>query len=153
MSVGNAVRRALYGRMTGDSTLRNLVGAAPVGYNANNKAIYSDVAPAESGTPFVVFFQTSSVPMGDTFGPRGAEVENDLWTIKAVSRDGSADEAEAVQARLDALLTDPTGGLAISGVLAASTVYCRRESDVNYSEVQDGVTYFHRGCVFRLIWQ
>ena len=173
MSTGNAVRRAIYGRMTGDTTLRNLVGTAPAGYNTNNKAIYSDVAPAESGTPYIVFFQTSGVPMGDTFNPRGTATENDLWTIKAVARmarptevtsptnKSAQDAAEGIQDRLDTLLTDPTGGLTIAGAVPpagvsaadwATTVYCRRESDISYSEQTDGVVYFHRGCVFRLIW-
>ena len=140
-----------------------MLGTAPAGYN---KAIYSEVAPEETGLPYVVFFQTSGVPMGDTFSPRGTATENDLWTIKAVVRmarpsevvkptnRSAQDAAENIQDRLDFLLTDPTGGLAIAGAAGeASTVYCRRESDISYSEVSDGTVYFHRGCVFRLIWQ
>ena len=62
-----------------------------------------------------------------------------MWTIKAVDRAESADDADDVVTRLDALLTD--GALTISG---ASQLYLRRESDLpSYSEIVDGIRYIH----------
>jgi hypothetical protein len=49
---------------------------------------------------------------------------------------------------LDALLTD--GVISIS---ARTQLYLRRESDVDYGEVVDGVAYRHAGSLFRLMYQ
>ena len=105
--------------------------------------------------------------MGDAFvkvGTATVSTKNDLWTVKAVVRHprptdapppantkSAQDAAEDIQARIDFLLTDKA--ISIAGALDTTTTLVRRESDVSYSEVSDGTIYFHRGCVFRLIWQ
>lgn len=135
------VRRALYGRMAGDTTLNNLLGTPASGYS---KAIYHQQAPAGADYPVVVFQKQAGNPT-EAFGAPSA-FENDVWLVKAVDESTSADDAEAIQARLNVLLNDAS--LSISG---STLAYLRRQSDVEYPEVADGVQYRHAGALFRLI--
>jgi hypothetical protein len=135
------VRRALYGKLASDTTLTGLLGTPATGYT---KSIYYQEAPSGAGFPFVILNKQSGVPTGAFSDP--AALDTDVWLIKAVDRASSADAAEAVQARVQALLNDAT--LSISG---ATHLYLRRESDVDYSEVSSGVTYRHAGSLFRLM--
>jgi hypothetical protein len=127
--------------MAGDTTLNALLATPPSGYS---KSIYHQQAPGGAQFPFVVFQKQAGTPT-EAFGDPDA-MDTDVWLIKAVDRSTSADGAEAVQARLQALLNDAT--LSISG---ATLLYLRRQSDVEYPEVSDGVTYNHAGALYRLV--
>lgn len=135
------IRRAIYGKLSGDTTLNNLLGTPATGYT---KSIYYQIVPAGAQFPFVVFQKQAGTPT-QAFGAPSA-METDVWLVKGVDRDTTADDAEAIQARVMALLNDTT--LTISG---ANLQFLRRESDVDYSEVDDGVTYRHAGSLFRLV--
>jgi len=137
------VRRAVYGKLSGDTTLNNLLGTPASGYT---KSIYHQQAPAGASYPLVIINKQTGTPT-EAFGDPSA-FETDVWMVKAVDRSNSADTAEAIQARLDALLSD--GTLSISG---ASLMYLRRQSDVEYSETDDGVRYQHAGSLYRLLYQ
>ncbi len=138
-----ATRRALYGKLAGDSTLNNLLGTPPSGYS---KSIYDGEAPASANYPFVIINRQSGNP---TYAMATTPAyETDIWLVKGVDRNTTADTAEAIAARLDALLTD--GVLSISG---ATQLYTRRESDVDYQEDQDGRVYHHVGSLYRLLFQ
>lgn len=144
--MSTAVRRAIYGKLSGDSTLTNMLGAAPTGYT---KAIYHDPAPEGTGFPFVVLSKSSGIPT-ESFGSytNGGTFayETDVWLIKAVDQSPSADVAEGIAARITTLLNDAS--LSISG---GTTMYLRRQSDVEYSEVIDGETFRHAGSQYRLL--
>lgn len=136
-----AVRRALYGKMAGDSTLNALLGTPPTGYS---KSIYYQQAPQGAQFPYVVFSKQAGTPR---YGLGARAYDNDIWLIKAVDRNDTADPTDNIASRLDALLTDST--LSISG---RTQLYLRRESDIDYPEEVDGVTYRHAGSNFRLIY-
>lgn len=136
------VRRALYGKLAGDTTLNNLLGTPAAGYS---KAIYHQEAPQDADHPLVIFSKQSGVPTQAMSDP--SAYETDIWLVKAVDRNTSADPAESVAARITALLNDAS--LSISG---ADTLYLRRQSDVEYSEVDRGQKYQHVGSLFRLIY-
>jgi hypothetical protein len=127
--------------MAGDTTLNALLASPPSGWS---KSIYHQQAPAGAQFPFVVFQKQAGTPT-EAFGDPDA-LDTDVWMVKAVDRSTSADGAEAIQARLQALLNDAT--LSISG---ATLLYLRRQSDVEYPEVSDGVTYNHAGALYRLV--
>jgi hypothetical protein len=127
--------------MAGDTTLNALLASPPSGWS---KSIYHQQAPGGAQFPFVVFQKQAGTPT-EAFGDPDA-MDTDVWMVKAVDRSTSADGAEAVQARLQALLNDAT--LSISG---ATLLYLRRQSDVEYPEVSDGVTYNHAGALYRLV--
>lgn len=137
-----AVRRALYGKMSGDTTLTGYLATPPTGYS---KSIFYEVAPSGADFPYVIFQKQAGTPR---YSFAANAYDNEVWTIKGVHEGGSADTADNIASRLDALLTD--GALSISG---KTQLYLRRESDVDYAEVRDGVTYRHAGAMFRLIYQ
>lgn len=141
MSAKVDVRRALYGKMAGDSTLTGLLGTPAAGYS---KSIYYEQAPAGASFPYVMFNKQAGTPI---YAFRARALDNDIWMIKGVARSDSADVVDDIASRLDALLTD--GTISISG---RTQRLLRRESDVDYSEVVDGVTYRHAGSYFRLIY-
>ena len=135
------VRRALYGKLAGDITLNSLLATPATGYV---KAIYYQQAPSSAAFPFVTFSKQAGTPT-EAFGDPDA-LDTDVWLVKAVDRNTTADTAEAIQARIQTLLNDAT--LSISGV---NHLYLRRQSDVEYPEISDGVTYVHAGALYRLV--
>jgi hypothetical protein len=139
--VSTAARRGIYGKLAGDTTLNNLLGTPPTGYS---KSIYYQEAPAGASFPLVVFQKQSGVPTEAMTDP--SALETDIWLVKAIDHNTSADTAEAIQARVIVLLND--AALSISG---AATLYIRRQSDVEYPEVTDGEQYKHAGSLFRLV--
>lgn len=136
------IRRAIYGKLSGDTTLNNLLGAPASGYS---KAIYHGNAPTDAKFPLVVFHKQSGVPT-EAFGAPSV-MESDVWLIKAVDQSTSADTAEAVQDRLKTLLNDAS--LSISG---GTLLYLRRQSDVEYPEEAGGAMYAHAGSLYRLVY-
>jgi len=139
--VSTPVRRAIYGKLAGDTTLNGILGTPPAGYS---KSIYHQQAPAGAGFPYVLFQKQAGNPT-EAFGDPSA-IDTDVWLVKAVDRNTSADPAEAAQARIIVLLNDAS--LSISGSVL---LYLRRQSDVEYPEEIDGVQYKHAGSLFRLV--
>lgn len=154
------VRRALYGKMAGHSHLTSLLAPSAVpGISA--KAIYHQVAPSGAGFPYVIFFKAAGTPH---YSMGRLAYDNEIWTIKGVAEgQNAADLADNIAFQLDELLTsqrtDSTSNTFISGVVSiagadsATRPYLRREADVEYSEVVDGVLYAHSGANYRLIYQ
>lgn len=139
--MSTATRRAIYGKMSGDTTLTNMLAAGAPGYT---QAIYHYEAPQDVRFPFVIFSKSSGVPTEAMSDP--SAYETDVWLIKGVDQSSSADKVEAIAARIAVLLNDAS--LSISG---ANLMYLRRQSDVDYSELSDGVSYRHCGSLFRLV--
>lgn len=136
-----AVRRALYGKLSGDTTLSGMLAAPPTGVT---KSIYHQVAPSGAEPPYVVFFKSSGTPR---YGIGARAYDDELWTVKGVAHE-NPDAADDISSRLDVLLTD--GTISISG---RTQLILRRESDVEYGEVIDGERYQHAGALFRLAYQ
>jgi hypothetical protein len=137
-----AIKRAVYGKLSGDTTLNNLLGTPAAGFT---KSIYYQVAPESAAFPYVLFAKQSGVPT-EAFNDPSA-YDTDTWLIKGVDRSTSADTAEAIDGRIQTLLND--GTLSISG---GALLYLRRQSDVDYGEVVEGVQYKHAGSLYRLVW-
>jgi hypothetical protein len=134
------IRRALYGKLAGDTTLNNLLGTPAAGYS---HSIYYQSAPPEASFPFVVFNKASSNP---TYTLATNAMDTDVWTVKGVDRNTDTDPVENIASRLNVLLTD--GTISISG---KTQLYLRRDGDYDYSEDVKGQTYCHAGSEFRLI--
>lgn len=138
------VRRALYGKLAGDTTLNNLLASPPAG---RSKSIYYNYAPDAANFPFVVFQKQAGTP---TYANASKPAyESDVWLVKAIDQNSTADRADAVADRLDDLLTD--GTLSIAG--GDTVMWLRRESDVVYEEVEDGQVFVHSGSLYRLIYE
>lgn len=136
-----ATRRAIYGKLAGDTTLNALLGTPPAGWS---KSIFYGVAPQNATAPWVIFQRQSGVPR-EAFGDPSA-VETDVWLVKAVDRNTTADTAESIQSRIATLLND-----AVLSVSGASLMYLRRQSDVDYPEVVEGVVFRHAGSLYRVV--
>lgn len=141
------IRRAIYGKLAGDTTLNNLLASPPA---TQSKSIYHEQAPDNAQHPYVIFNQQAAT-RAYAFG--GRAMDNELWLVKGVARKGdgtaSADDvAGDIADRLDALLTD--GTLSISG---ETQLYLRFENPVRYSENPEGSPRIvHAGALFRLIY-
>lgn len=135
-----AVRRAIYGKLSGDTTLNALLETPAPGFS---KSIYYELAPEGAQFPYVIFNKQSGTPR---YSLSSLAMDNDVWMVKGVDRSDSADAVDTIASRLDALLTD--GALSISGKVQ---LYLRRESDLDYAEVTDGTAYRHSGGLFRLV--
>lgn len=136
-----AIRRSLYGKLSSDTTLNALLATPAAGYA---KSIYFHQAPADAAFPYVLFQKMSGVPT-ETFGDP-AFMEGDTWLVKGVDRSPSADRVESIAERVNVLLNDAS--LTIAGT---SLLYLRRQSDVEYPEVDDGELYHHCGAMFRVV--
>lgn len=138
-----ATRRAIYGKLAGDSTLNGLLASPPAGWS---KSIYYNQAPDGAPFPFVIFSRQSGIATYTNVTKPAFEL--DIWLVKGVDRSATADTAEAISARIDALLTDAS--LSISG---STLLYLRRQSDVDYPEVTDNIRYVHSGSLYRLVFE
>jgi len=140
--MSTALRRAIYGKLAGDATLNALLATPPSGYS---KSIFYQQAPGSATYPLVIISKQAGTP-SEAFGDPSA-LETDIWLVKAIDNETTADTAEAIQARVSVLLNDPTG-FSISG---ATLCYLRRQSDVDYGEEVDGVFYSHSGSLYRVV--
>lgn len=141
--MSKALRRAIYGKLAGDTTLNNMLGTPAPNYG---KSIYHSKGPDKAGYPFVTIDRQSGIPT-HAFG-KPIAFEEDVWIIKAIDRALSADAADDIAARLDVLLNDAV--LSISGY---DLMYLRRMSAVEYDEQDSGVTYKHSGGNYRITTQ
>lgn len=139
--MSTAVRRALYGKLAGDTTLNALLGTPAPGYS---KSIYYQQAPEGAGFPFVLISKQSGVPT-QAFGDPDA-FDEDVWLAKGVDRSSSSDTVESIQDRIRTLLNDAS--LSISG---QTLTFLRRQSDVDYGEVDRGTEYRHAGSLYRVV--
>lgn len=130
----NEIRRSLYQRLSGDATLTGLLSSP--------SAIFHRVAPQTATFPVVVFHKAAGTPVNQ-FG--GAHVQNDLWSVRAISQGSSSTAAETIAARVDVLLDNAV--LAITG---RAHLYLRRDSDIDMSEQDGADTYQHCGSLYRL---
>lgn len=136
-------RRAVYGKMAGDTTLNALLGTPAPG---RAKALYYQDAPQGASLPYVIFFRSAGTPTYTLNDP--VAIKSQVWTIKGVSVTGPGqypDTADAIADRLEALLND--GALSISG---ATQLWLRLESDLDYPEPDGDKVYHHCGGLFRL---
>lgn len=138
------IRRAIYGKLAGDTTLTNLLHSPPAGFS---QSIYHQIAPEGALFPFVIFAKQSGTPR---YALGAKAFDDELWLVKGVDRSTDEDPIDSISSRLDALLTD--GALSISG---KTQLYLRRDSDVDYSEVPSGSgeRVIHSGSLYRLVYQ
>jgi hypothetical protein len=152
--VSTVTRRAIYGKLTGDTTLTAMLGAAATGYT---KAIYHEVAPQGAVYPLVIMNKQAgtptyaatifTTPRSSVNDPLSTLEEQEIWLIKAIDHNTTANAAEAISARVTALLEDVT----LLSPPSRTQRYLRRDADVEYAEVADGEVYRHVGSLFCLV--
>lgn len=125
------IRVALFGVLNGDDELKALATGG----------IHHQRAPEGTTGPYAIFHKQSGVAI---WSMRDVS-QDELWLVKGLCRGGDAEEAEAIDARCEALLNDATFEIAGFDLLGI-----RRESDVAYPEDDGGETIFHVGGLYRL---
>lgn len=139
--MSTALRRAIYGKLAGDTTLTSMLGTPPTGYS---QSIYYSQAPEVAVYPLVIFNKQSGLATEAMGLPSIFDV--DTWLVKAVDHSTSQDGAEAIRDRIVTLLNDAQ--LSVSG---RTVLKLRRETDVEYPEILSGESYPHIGCLFRVL--
>ena len=129
-----AVETWLFGVLNGDATRGALV-----------TGVYNTQAPAGAAFPYVLFnYQAGH----DVFGTGPARVMASVLYVVRVITDGPAGAIVSAAARLDELLQGKSG-INVNGVVVA----CVRERPFVMVEDYEGVTYQHRGGIYRLLAQ
>jgi hypothetical protein len=132
--VNEAIRKALYAKLSGDATLAALLSGAT--------AVYHAVAPEEAIYPLVVLHRQGG-RKEETFG--GEAWRDAPWLVKGVCQDGTSNPVDRIADRIDTLLD--RGTLTIAG---CRLVDASHQSDVEYVETVEGRQYRHAGSIYRL---
>lgn len=136
----NPVKVALTARLAGDATLTGMLAEGTAG-------IYDTLAPQGlGGTAFVVFNKQAGSARY-TIGATHAWDEH-VYTVKVVAQGASAAAAGTIAARVDTVLNQLP--LTTTG---PDNFHLRREGDIEYPEVTDGITRWHSGHLYRLYLQ
>ncbi len=130
--MSNVIDAAVYAALSADSTLTAMLTAGT--------AIYPGKAPQGTHYPYVVYQQLVGTK---TFAMSAKAWDEPIYSVKAVDDNGT--RAGSVAARIETVLTDVA--LNVSG---RTTMFCRPETDVEYPEVDQGKTIWHRGQTYRL---
>ena len=126
---------ALFGLLDGDAELKAL-GATGV-YRLG-------AVPREARRPFVAFGSYAPAPDAYTLG--GWASASHQYVVKAVDEGQSAQRAQALAARVQALLTGQE--LAVAGY---TVPVCRRQRAIEYDEVAGATVYQHAGGIYLIV--
>lgn len=128
-----AIRIGLAQKLAGSSTVTNIATGG----------IYHAEAPPQATHPLVIFSQQSNRRDFQTFADRKGR--SSLWLIKAVCVGEDAGAADDLSAAVETLLDDST--LTITG---GSLYRMSWESDIQFTEDEDGQKIRHSGSLYRL---
>lgn len=129
------VDTALYSRLAGD------LGTATLG-TLGCTGVYRFQAPQGSAEPYVIYQQQAGT---DSYTFSARDGRSLVYLVKAVDVGPSGLRAAQMAERIDTLLTDKP--LTLSGW---QNLRLRRESDVEYTEIDAGKTYQHYGALYRV---
>ena len=128
----NQVDTALYKILSEDTNLMEKI-----------TGVYNAVAPEMAEYPFVVFHEQSGIDnyvFGSDYSHR-----NLVYLIKCVTESPSAKMAGEVYDIIESIVMDRQ--LTMDGY---KNIHLRRESDVKYPEIVDGIQYWHVGALYSI---
>lgn len=133
-----AVDTALFTRLSADvaGTATGTLGQL----GATN--VYRMVASQGSVEPYIIFNEQTGT---DSYTFSARDMRSLLYQVKAVGKGNSALTPAKLAERIDDLLTDEP--LSMSGW---TNIRLRRESDIEYVEIANGVQYHHYGGLYRV---
>ena len=124
----------LWSTLSNDATLLGMIGG--------QASIISTLAKAGVPAPYVVFFMSST---RDILGVGGVRIQIDaLYTVKVVGEGATWENVKPIARRLDVLLGEKDV-TTVNGSLS-----CRRESLIQYAEVDSATQFRHLGALWRL---
>jgi hypothetical protein len=127
------VDKALYARLSGDATLGAMVSG-----------VFRNVAPEGQAFPLVVFNKASGV---DEYAMGGVVARDLIYVVKAICEGDDQTPAADVSARVYELLNDQA--LDVQGGVWHHD-RTRRETDVEFTENDDGRRLQHVGGSYRV---
>lgn len=131
------VKVGIVAKLRGDSTLASYLAAGTA-------SIYNGIGAQDSVAPKVTVHKQAGTPQ---YTLSAKAWENEIYTIKAITKGPSMGLAGTIAERIDAVLSDQQ--ISVSG---GSAFYLRRESDIEYQEsVEGGVVFNHIGGMYR-VW-
>lgn len=135
MATLNAVKAALYTKLTGGTALTALL--------SGTAAVYESLAPSGAQAPYVIYQKqagSGAYTLGD-----GKATDTHVFLVKAVTDEPSAKRAGEIREQIDILLD--RGSLTITG---GTALLIRRGSDVEYPELAEGRRINHVGATYRI---
>lgn len=128
----NQVDTALYTALTGSTALM-----------AKATGVYNSLAPSTATPPFVVFNEQAGV---DAYALSRRAYRRLLYQVKCIATGPSGKAAGEAYDLVEAVLHD--AALTVTGY---GLLYLRRESDVKYTEVVNGIQYWHVGAIYQVM--
>ena len=136
-------RRALYGKLAGDTTLNNLLATPPTGYS-QVASTTSRPPPAQRSRSW--FSKQAGRPTEALADP--SAFENDMWLVKAVDRATTADPAEAISARV----VDPVERRGPLDLRQHDACTCVASPTWTIPKSRTASRYQHVGSLYRLVF-
>jgi hypothetical protein len=127
----------LYGKLKNDPAVGGAVGGR----------VYVDFAPQESLAPLVLF---SFLGGSDKVLTRDRRLTNAIYLIRAVAQSSTYNSVKAISDRIQELVTVPTQGVYVDGVLI-TTAY--REQPHQRVDLENGKPYVYLGGFYRIQYQ
>lgn len=132
------VRDALYAALQTTGAITSQLGGTT--------EIHHAVAPPEATYPLIILNQQGKTRSMQAFGDKADR--SAAWMVKGVAITEDSDVVDAIGAAVDARLNE--GSLSLS---AGSIYRMFWESDVEYTETEDGQQIRHSGGVYRLLYR
>ena len=131
------VRAGLVARLLATPAVTDLLGA-PGG-------VFHRRAPRAAVPPFVVLHRQAGT---DNWTFSGAPLERDVWTVKAICRGSSSAPADELAKQITLALNDAP--ITVDGY---AVLYLRRESRIDFGEVDGADQYHHCGGLWVVVVQ
>lgn len=107
--------------------------------------VFRNRAPEDTPEPFLVFSKSSGRP---AYTLADESHRSFLYVVKVIDRGDDQASAAAIDSQVRSALTDAVDGATLES--GATVINLRREGDVEYEEVERGVTYQHVGGTYRV---
>lgn len=125
------VRRGIYSKLTGTTAINNAVSGR----------IYYQQAPAKAAFPYIIFDKQAGTRTRAFQAPNAFNKQ--VWLIKAVDRNTTADTADTIANLIDTTFNG--GTITVTGWTVADLAHL---SDVSYPEPDGDQMFHHSGATY-----
>lgn len=129
-----AVKVGIVTKLRGDSTLTGYL-------TAGTASIYNGIGAQDSAAAKVTIHKQAGTP---TYTLASKAWDDEIYTVKAVTKSPSMSTAGTIADRIEAVLVDQAITLS-----AGSAIYLRKVSDIEYQEsAEGGIVFSHVGAQY-----
>lgn len=108
--------------------------------------VYRNIAPANAGTPYIIFSLVPTTSDITAIGGRKRIATKPLYLIKGVSVGPDDTIADNIADALDNAIVGAQDLVGASGLIVQG---CYREMPIDYAQEDDGFTFWYRGGHYR----